>query len=186
MGYAGFEVYNAVVQEKDGTNKNVGNYLVYPADAFKGYHFGYIIYIPREVREDSVPLVEGANTGKPSNTIQEGIASVQNSIYTFSSVGQRIAYQMHLPCMIPLFPRVTINGHELYTHMLTSEVLNIEEGPFKRIDMQLVNMIEDAKERLYEMNIHVDEKVIVDGFSASSKFMNRFSLLCTPLLLKCA
>ena len=46
------------------------------------------------------------------------------------------------------------------------------------MDLQeLIEMINDARERLLKNGIFSDDKIIIDGFSASSKFANRFTLL---------
>lgn len=46
-----------------------------------------------------------------------------------------------------------------------------------RTDLQLIEMIKDAKERLIKYGLNIDDKVIMYGFSASAKFVNRFTLL---------
>ncbi len=65
----------------------------------------------------------------------------------------------------------------MYTHSLDSDTLKNEEGKLVRIDLQLINMIEDAKSRLLERNIELEDKVFLTGFSASGSFTNRFTVL---------
>jgi len=47
----------------------------------------------------------------------------------------------------------------------------------KRLDLQLLEMIDDARNILTAMNIQVDPKILMNGFSASGSFTNRFSFL---------
>jgi len=47
----------------------------------------------------------------------------------------------------------------------------------KRLDLQLLEMIKDAKSVLTAMNIQVAPKFFMNGFSASATFTNRFSFL---------
>ncbi|ULQ50747.1 hypothetical protein [Flavihumibacter fluvii] len=54
----------------------------------------------------------------------------------------------------------------------------LEKSPgLKRLDVQLLEMISDAKSILTAMNILVDQKVFMSGFSASATFANRFSFI---------
>lgn len=46
-----------------------------------------------------------------------------------------------------------------------------------RIDLQVLQMIDDARERLHNESYKIDEKVMMNGFSTSAKFANRFSIL---------
>lgn len=180
-----FEKHVATIIGKDRKELTVGNYLVYKPDVNKGFNFGYILYIPNDVRQDSTLIIEGANTRNASDTLEKGIQDVQNQVFHFSTIGQQLAYQLHLPFMMPLIPRIVLKDHNLYTHMLTSEVFNLKDELFERIDIQLVNMIEDVKQRLLKMNINIDEKVILNGFSASAKFANRFTLLHPKIVKLC-
>jgi hypothetical protein len=54
----------------------------------------------------------------------------------------------------------------------------IEKSPgLKRIDLQLLEMISDAKGILASMDIQTDPKFLMNGFSASATFTNRFSFI---------
>ena len=56
--------------------------------------------------------------------------------------------------------------------------LKINNDKYKRIDLQLIAMIDDARERLLkENNQSINEKVIFTGFSSSSLFAARFTFL---------
>jgi hypothetical protein len=54
----------------------------------------------------------------------------------------------------------------------------LEKSPeLKCLDLQLLEMIEDAKSILTSMNIELAPKVFMNGFSASASFTNRFSFI---------
>ena len=56
--------------------------------------------------------------------------------------------------------------------------LKIDIEKYKRIDLQLIAMIDDARGRLLkENNQNINEKVITVGFSSSSLFAARFTFL---------
>ena len=47
----------------------------------------------------------------------------------------------------------------------------------ERIDLQLLKMIDDARERFAARGINLDSKVFLWGFSASGQFVSRFVML---------
>ena len=70
------------------------------------------------------------------------------------------------------------NKYKYYFPQLDSDVLKIDIEKYKRIDLQLIAMIDDARERLLkENNQKINEKVIMVGFSSSSLFSARFTFL---------
>ena len=77
---------------------------------------------------------------------------------------------------MPAFPRPATDSL-LYTHALDSDVMLKKEVALKRLDLQLLKMIEDAKVRLASLNIQVAPKFFMNGFSASGTFTNRFSMI---------
>lgn len=53
----------------------------------------------------------------------------------------------------------------------------VDSGKLKRIDLQLLAMINEAKSILRTHSVIVNERIVMTGFSASGTFANRFSLL---------
>ena len=45
-----------------------------------------------------------------------------------------------------------------------------------REDLQMVAMVDDARERLKELGIDMDKKIFIEGYSASAMFTSRFIL----------
>ena len=89
--------------------------------------------------------------------------------------------------LMPVFPFATKeiekvltnkNKYKYYFPQLDSDVLKINIDKYKRIDLQLIAMIDDARGRLLkENNQNINEKVIMVGFSSSSLFSARFTFL---------
>jgi dienelactone hydrolase len=65
----------------------------------------------------------------------------------------------------------------MYTHSLDSDSLENNKGILARVDLQLIAMIDDARQKLQEKGIHTHEKIFMHGFSASGNFSNRFAAL---------
>jgi hypothetical protein len=53
----------------------------------------------------------------------------------------------------------------------------VESGPLKRLDLQLIAMIDDAIVRLRARRVFLQPKILMYGFSASGAFVNRFTML---------
>lgn len=143
----------------------------------KGFSNDYILFIPKKtpINKLTYLLVEPNNTGKLSDSIevhkQHAIA-----LASVSSVGNNIATELNIPLLVPIFPRLESKPNT-YTHALDRDVILEESPDLKRLDLQLIAMIEDAKQVLKSMNIQVEAKVFMNGFSASGSFTNRFSLI---------
>ncbi len=142
----------------------------------EGFNFPYTLFIPENVDENTSLIVEGANTGRPRNNIKDAVNDVIERCMNITII--RCNTETKFPILTPCFPRIyTKEDGEIYTHILSSKVLNYENHGLKRVDNQLVNMINDALKLLKEREINADSKVILEGFSASAKFVNRFALL---------
>lgn len=157
----------------------------------KGFNYEYILFIPDSIKNNTTLILEGSNTGKgTSNTKEEANKIMLEDGLDPTLPIYLIANDLGLPILYPLFPRI-YNGEEgIYNHMLSSNSLNsntkhLKELGLERVDLQLIEMFKDAKERLKEDNIEIDDKVIIDGFSASSKFANRFTILHPELIKLC-
>ncbi|MBV6438461.1 MAG: hypothetical protein DYG98_23650 [Haliscomenobacteraceae bacterium CHB4] len=143
----------------------------------KGFHHDYLLFIPRKTPLDKklFLLVEPNNTGKISDSI-EVHKKYAIHLATVSSVGNNISTELKLPLLVPVFPRPE-SQPLIYTHALDRDVMLESLPELKRLDLQLLEMIEDARNILISMDIQVDTKIFMNGFSASASFTNRFSLI---------
>jgi len=148
-----------------------------PASIAAGFHFPYLLVLPRDADTPSPPflLVEPNNTGAVADdlTIHRD-AAIKTA--RDSSVGNFVARHLNLPFLVPIFPRPKSAGLT-YTHALDRDTLMISEGPLRRLDLQLIAMIDDARSRLEAMGMVVERQVLLNGFSASGTFANRFALI---------
>ncbi len=159
----------------DYKNQIMGYKIIVPANKNKGFNFPYILFIPDGATNQTTLIVEGPNAKNSKENIEDAIQVVINeSIYrAIFKWNTRTNY----PILTPAFPRLITEDGAINTHMLTSQALNYQKYGLERIDNQLLKMIEDASKRLLMNNITIDEKVILDGYSASALFANRFALL---------
>ena len=139
----------------------------------EGFTFPYYLFIPNGVKLNELMylLVEPNNTGVGSNFVSLD-RNTKDAIETCS--GSSVARKLKIPLLMPVFPRP---GGTLYTHALDRETLLIRDGDLKRIDLQLIAMITHAQKLLRHNDVKVNEKIFMNGFSASGTFTNRFAIL---------
>ncbi len=143
----------------------------------KGFHHDYILFIPKgtQLNKKTFLLVEPNNTGKISDSV-EIHKKYAIDLASVSSVGNNISTELRIPLLVPIFPRPA-SQPLMYTHALDRDVMLEEATELKRLDLQLLGMIADAQSMLSKMEIPVDNKIFMNGFSASGTFTNRFSLM---------
>lgn len=151
--------------------------LIIKKDVKKGYQNDYILFIPKgtPINKEIVLLVEPNNTGKTNDSIEVHKEYAIN-LASVSSVGNNIATMLKIPLLVPIFPRPS-SQELIYTHALDRDVILNDSQELKRLDLQLLEMIKDAKNILSSHNIKVDDKIFMNGFSASATFTNRFAFI---------
>ncbi|MGL1894188.1 MAG: hypothetical protein OCD02_21340 [Spirochaetaceae bacterium] len=159
-----------------GASRNGNRIIEVKANKNKGFYTNYYLYIPKRIDNDknSVLLVEPNNTGTTSDNHKQHESAVINKMEYGISV--KIAEELGIPLLVPVFDR--LDSHwQMYTHSLDRESLKNNKGYLKRIDLQLINMIKDSKVILKEYGINIADDVLLNGFSASGSFVNRFTAI---------
>jgi len=141
-----------------------------------GFLTNYYIYIPKGINKSQLNyiLVEPNNTGKVSDDHLVHEKNVLKKIELGFS--RQIADELKVPLLIPVFDRLESNW-KMYTHALDRDTLQNKDGDLRRIDLQLLNMVDDATQILRDKKIKVSKKFLLTGFSASGNFVNRFAVL---------
>ena len=145
-------------------------------DFTDGFAFPYYLFIPQGI-DSNTPvhlLVEPCNTGPVHN-----FKSLDRKTRALAekSHANVIARKLKTPLLVPVFPRPGGDRWQIYTHSLDRDTLLIKDGELRRIDLQLIKMITHAQKLLQHNNMQVNEKVFMNGFSASGTFTNRFAIL---------
>ncbi len=144
-------------------------------DIKKGFHWPYYFYIPKNSSNKKMKylFVMPNNSGFANDNWVAHESAVVNDL---QGIGATIAEQLETPLLIPVFPRLQ-KYENLYTHALDRDSLTTEIEGLKRIDRQLISMIDDARGRMKPKGLVLNEKVLMAGFSASGMFVNRFAIL---------
>lgn len=172
-----------------------------PADPDAGFHFPYYLYAPNTANEKPRPLLVNPNhsTTNPEDTPEErrerDIERASGSMR--AGTPRHIADDLNVPLLIPVFSVPFTDQHYPidvdkskeeekrlqsfgYTvHTLSPAAMHITDGPWKRVDLQLIQMAEHATELLRDRSYPVTaaDKFIMNGFSSAGDFVNRFTAL---------
>ncbi|MBM3789080.1 MAG: hypothetical protein FJW35_01885, partial [Acidobacteria bacterium] len=151
------------------------------ANPSKGFHWPYYLYKPATVVTPAVLFVEPNNTG----TVSDDQSVHDTAAYNLINNKKAWANDLGTPYLVPAFPRPAWDIY-MYTHALDRKTIQATAQGYVRIDLQLVAMIQDARERLAsDYRVNVDPKVFMAGASASGSFTSRFVLL-HPDMIKAA
>ena len=149
------------------------------ADPDKGFFWDYFLYVPHlYIPEDDYLhlMVTPNNTGFPDDDLEVHKEAAYLEAATTDRFFNVVATRLEVPLLVPTFPRP---GKEwwIYTQSLDRETMLVESGPLQRIDLQLIAMIKDAQNQLELMGLNMEEQILMNGFSASGVFSNRFAIL---------
>ena len=137
----------------------------HPAVPAKGFHWPYLVYLPKELRGSRM-LVAPNSTGFRTDELELLRTAASCEVRRQTALADRLG----VPLLVPLFPRPATD--DLYLHALTRSSLEAKEERFQRVDLQLIAMIDDAR-----ANLKVEPEVLLEGFSASGSFVDRFTML---------
>ena len=152
----------------------------------EGFNFPYFLFIPQKTPKDRPIrlLVAPNNSGRADDDFQFHLRRAKDQLRR-GSPGRYLAEELGVPLLVPAFPRprgIWLWQQRIYTHALDRDAMLIEEGPLERIDLQLVAMIDHARAMLMERDLQVQDRILMDGFSASGTFVNRFAALHPQLV----
>lgn len=167
----------------DGEN---GFIIKIPANPDKGFNYAYFIKLPMTtLLSGKAPyemLIDVNNTGGTGATEEYFENQVEWSI-----VGNEVQYlasRINGVAVMPTFPRPS-SAWEYYTHSLDRDSMLVTDeiieqagvGDFTRLDLQLKAIMEDAIKQCNANGLTINGKPMMLGFSASSDFANRYSLM---------
>jgi pimeloyl-ACP methyl ester carboxylesterase len=155
-----------------------GNLLFIEANEQKGHHYPYFLFIPDglDPEKESYVIVEPNNSGFVDDDLEKHIEKAERTASIDYYTGNYLARKLKYPLLVPVFPR-SKSQWKVYTHALDRDAMHQKGNSLQRIDQQLVEMFNDARQRLKERNINTKNQFLLTGFSASGTFANRFAAL---------
>ena len=160
----------------------VGPYAVsvrqFPANEARGFHAPFYLYVSpgasrlaKQGKQVTI-LVQPNNSGRTSDDAKKH----QRDAWWTGFERQRVADELNVVLLVPAFIRPA-TGWQVYTHALDRDVLTTKRPDLARLDLQMLAMIDEARASLESQRISTDSRVIIQGFSASGMFANRFAAL---------
>lgn len=148
------------------------------ADSKKGYHADFYLYISPGAKTiakngGTVTLLIQPNN---SGTTSDDPAVHQKDAWWTGFERHRIADELNVVLLVPAFIRPATDW-QIYTHALDRDVLTTKREDLSRTDLQLLAMVDEARLQLQQAGISSHEKFLLQGFSASGMFANRFTVL---------
>ena len=157
----------------------VGEILLIDAEPDLGFEYPYFAFVPPEVNATGPVLVEPNNTGTSTDSFYQHLDRAEARV-SAGDFTRRLAEKLAVPLLVPVFPRPRSepNDWRHYVHALDAETMEIESGPLARVDLQLLAMIDHYRASLdHWVGYDADREVLLNGFSASGNFVNRFTAL---------
>jgi pimeloyl-ACP methyl ester carboxylesterase len=149
-----------------------------PTNSHSIWKSDFYLYISPTARakaakgEKLVILVQPNNSGVNSDDPQ-----VHRSDAWWTAYGRHgVADELGVVLLVPAFPRPATDW-KIYTHALDRDTLTTKRQDLHRIDLQLIAMIDATRKKLQKQGFESEDRILIQGFSASGMFANRFAAL---------
>lgn len=169
---------SGISSAQNTVTSNLSEPIKIEAQPSKGFAYPYYLLVPPELRESKSKnstytiLVLPNNTGK----LDDDFAVHENDVKKRMLTAKDVAAALKTAVLMPVFPRPKTDW-KIYTHALDRDAMTTDKKEYARFDLQLVAMIDDARSRLKKENLKFEKRVLINGFSASGMFANRFTFL---------
>jgi hypothetical protein len=152
------------------------------------FRWPYYLHIPADALDAARAGHAPALLVVPNNTgfVDDDFAVHDKAARGLCGGWQRtLAERLGVPLLVPAFPRPAKQAL-MYTHALDRDTLLTRDPSLRRLDLQLVAMIDDARTRLAARHLPIRARVLLDGYSASGMFVSRFVALHPTAVLAAA
>jgi pimeloyl-ACP methyl ester carboxylesterase len=147
-------------------------------DASAAYHADFYMYVSPAARRAAAAgdritvLVQPNNSGTNSDD-----PKVHRRDAWWTGFGRHgLADDLGVVLVVPAFVRPA-EDWRIYTHALDRDVLTTARADLGRLDLQLIAMVDRARARLAQEGVQTDGRFLIQGYSASGMFANRFAIL---------
>lgn len=148
------------------------------ADPDAGFYFPYFLYSPRysdATDGDTVPtrpFVVGFRLKDVDTSREQNIAAGREAI--MSGRVRAIAGASRAPGLVALLPT---NPPDESFELLDHNSLQVTDPPYERLDLQLLSMVADARQRLDGQPFETASKFHLLGFSDAGRMVDQFTML---------
>jgi len=148
------------------------------ADRDSGFNYPYYLFVPSTSGFDDAPvLVQPNNTGTATDDFEKHRKRAE--LVVEKGTARQLSERLNVPLVVPVFPRPRSEPVDSshYVHQLDRDTLAIDDGDLERVDRQLLRMVDDATRRLSDSGRSFSGQLMLNGFSASGNFVDRFTVL---------
>lgn len=157
------------------------------ADPKQGFAYPYYLRVPAKSTEATAHKVTRTLLVIPNNT-----GTANDDFEVHDRAARKMAENARwfdtnpdLVVLVPVFPRPKTD-ELIYTHALDRDTMLATRQEYRRLDRQLLAMIADARKRLARERMHLEQRILMAGFSASGMFVNRFVIIHPELIMAAA
>ncbi|MBP6003398.1 MAG: hypothetical protein KA746_08205 [Pyrinomonadaceae bacterium] len=154
------------------------DYVRIDANTAAGFAYPYYLYVPPEFRSDANRKVKQTILVLPNNTgkVDDDFAVHEADVKKRMAMSGAVASMLKVVVLMPVFPRPK-SDWQIYTQALDRDSMVTDKKEYRRLDLQMLAMIDHAISLMKKDGIRVDKRVLINGFSAQGMFANRFTFL---------
>lgn len=175
VGTASSTVVRPVIVPRADTSPPATRVAASPASGFSS---SYYMFVPPSILGDSARqhvrsvLVMPNNTGGDTDDPRVHDERVRDIIPYYRGVAARLGVVV----LMPAFPRPKSQAMT-YTHALDRDAMLTSDGTLRRLDLQTLAMVDDARARVAALGVQTEARILMHGHSAAGMFVNRFVML---------
>ena len=161
-----------------------GEILTFPANSKAGFEWGYLLYLPKDIdTSERLPILFTMNNSGPASSIEEmekntlEEVTYNRSIYIFPDT-------LKVPMIMPLVIRPEEGN--LDPHNFNRVAFLSQNPKYKRLDLQVLAMVKDARKQLKKRGIKTHKKILIAGYSAAGSFGEHLTFLHPDKVLAAA
>jgi len=161
-----------------------GEILTFPANSKAGFEWGYVLYLPKNIdTSKKLPILFTMNNSGPASSIEEmekntlEEVNYNRSVYIFPDA-------LKVPMLMPLVIRPEKGN--LDPHNFNRVAFLSQDPKYKRIDLQVLAMVKDARKQLKKRGIKTYKKILIAGYSAAGSFGEHLTFLHPDKVLAAA
>ena len=154
------------------------DYVRIDANTAAGFAYPYYLYVPPEFRSGANRKVKQTILVLPNNTgkVDDDFAVHEADVKKRMAMSGAVASMLKVAVLMPVFPRPK-SDWQIYTQALDRDSMVTDKKEYRRLDLQMLSMIDHAISLMKKDGIRVDKRVLINGFSAQGMFANRFTFL---------
>ena len=153
----------------------------FEASPASGYHADFYLYVSPQAKRIARSGTSATLLVQPNNSgINSDDPEVHRKDAWWTCFGRHgLADELGVVLLVPAFPR-SATDWRIYTHALDRDVFTTAAATrpdLHRLDLQLMAMVDAARAALAAEGLAIDARILIQGFSASGMFANRFAAL---------